>query len=216
MTAAALVARLALAALAAGAVACKQDATPTSGGASTSSSGGGGGSAGAETSAEVKRLAPRNGALPAAPRRLGDGSLAGADDGADDGERRRGRRGDGPRPDREEMRAMGDQRRLEALEIYDADKSGELDESERAVMHEARIADLVTRLDKDADGRLTKAELEEMATRGRRPPPDFAVIDTDKDGFVTVEEMARSQPARPGGRDRRGPPGGAPPAPPVP
>lgn len=97
---------------------------------------------------------------------------------------------------------MRDERRKQALETYDADKNGELSDEERNVMHEARVADMVARMDQNADGRLTREELDASAAKRRRPPPDFESIDANKDGFVTVEEMAAARPPRQF-RDRR-------------
>jgi hypothetical protein len=199
--AAALVARLALAAFTVGAVACKKEAEPAQ--AASSESGGGGetSQAGAGTSAGSADSVKRQG-LPPMPRRLGDGSLAGSDERTDDGDRRRRSWGDGARPDRAEMRAKRDERRAETLATYDADKNGELDDEERQLMHEGRVADMVARRDTNADGKLTKDELDASASNRRRSPPDFESIDTNKDGFVTVEEMAAARPPRQF-RDRR-------------
>jgi hypothetical protein len=207
--ASALVARLALAAgIVVGAVACKKEAEPAQAASSEKSGGGGETSqAGAETSAGANR----NAQLPAKPRKLPSGELADPE-----AELRKWRRGEGPPPDRAEMRAKRDERRKEALAMYDNDKDGELNDDERALMHEARVADMVARIDQNADGRLTREELDASATNRRRPPPDFETIDTNKDGFVTVEEFAAARPPR-NFRDRRDePPPPAPSAPPAP
>lgn len=114
---------------------------------------------------------------------------------------------------RDEMMARREERRQEMMDTYDADHDGTLSETERGVMHEARVAEMVDRLDTDRDGKLSKAELEDMVGRGRRPPPDFTNLDADKDGFLSVEEMAKAMPPRGprggwGGRDDGdGPPG---------
>jgi hypothetical protein len=180
----------ALMALSFGAVACKKDAEPAKA-ASTEQGGGGESQAGARsTSADHSR---RNPALPPAPRRLGDGTLA--PDHNAEGEGRRGamRMPDGSR-DRAAMAQMRDERRKQALEMYDADKNGELDDTERETLRQARVADRIARMDSDADGKLSKAEMEASMSNRRRPPPDFDSIDTDHDGFVTVEEMAAARP----------------------
>lgn len=107
---------------------------------------------------------------------------------------------DGERPTREEMLARRDARRREMLEMYDADHDGQLSDEERNLMHEARMSGVVQRLDDDGDGRLSRTELSEMRTSARRPMPDFDALDTDKDGFISVEELAAGRPARgPGG-----------------
>jgi type IV secretory pathway VirB10-like protein len=208
--AAALVARLALAAMAVGAVACKKEAEPAKAASSESSGGGGNTSSagGAETSAD----SPRNAQLPAMPRKLPNGDLAPGESG------KPGRPwAKGERPDREAMKAMRDERRKQALDTYDADKNGELDDTERQQMHEARMADMVARMDSNADGKLTKEEVEASMTSRRRPPPDFDEIDTNRDGFVTVEEMTAARPPRGfrRGGDGDGDAPGARPAPPT-
>ncbi|HUQ04261.1 MAG TPA: hypothetical protein VM261_17300 [Kofleriaceae bacterium] len=206
MKAAALVARLTLAAFAVGAVACKKEAEPAkaassehSGGDTSSSAGG------AETSADSQRKAQ----LPAMPRKLPNGDLA-------PGESDKPGRpwADGRHPDREQMKAMRDERRKQALDTFDADKNGELDDTEREAMHEARTADMVARMDSNADGKLTKEEVEASMSSRRRPPPDFDQIDTNHDGFVTVEELSAARPAR--GFRGRGDDSGAPPVRPDP
>lgn len=175
---------IALAACAVGGAACKKEAEqakPASG-----ESGGGGDSssqAGARAGADP---AQRDSQLPAMPRKLPDGDLANPE----------------ARPERAEMRAKRDERRKEALETFDQNKNGELDDDERMAMHEARVADMVARMDTNADGKLTREELDASAATRRRPPPDFETIDANKDGFVTVEEMAAARPPR-NFRDRR-------------
>lgn len=168
---AALVVRLALAALAVGAAACKKEAEPAKPASSESARGGG------QASAEGTK---RNPQLPAMPRKRPEVEL----------------------PDRAGMRAMRDERRKQVLDTYDADKNGELDDAERQVMHEARVADMVARMDQNADGKLTREELDASTSHRRRPPPDFESIDTNKDGFVTVEELAAARSPRQF-RDRR-------------
>jgi hypothetical protein len=186
-------------ALSFGAVACKKEADPAK---AASSEQGGGGSAGAgSTSADHSK---RNPALPPAPRRLGDGALAPNEQQTPDGEGRRGdmRLPEGAR-DRAAMAAMRDERRKQVMEQYDADKNGELDDTEREAMHQERVADMVARMDSDADGKLTKAEMEASMANRRRPPPDFDTIDANHDGFVTVDEMVASRPTM---RGRETPP----------
>jgi hypothetical protein len=127
--------------------------------------------------------------------------------GADDqGRRAKWADGDGERPTRDEMLARRDQRRQEILDTYDSDQDGQLSDDERAMMHESRVSGIVDRLDDDGDGRLSRAELSEMRTSARRPLPDFDTLDTDKDGFISVEEMAQGRPQR--DRGMRGGPGG--------
>ena len=99
----------------------------------------------------------------------------------------------GTLPDHAEMKATRDERRKQVLEMYDVDKNGELDDEEREAMHEARVVDMVSRIDQNADGKLTREELESSSARRRRPAPDFDALDVNKDGFVTVEEMAASR-----------------------
>jgi hypothetical protein len=189
VTSSALVVRLALVAFAVAGVACKKEADPAKARSSDQRNGGDTSSlSGAETSGDGSN---RNAKLPAMPRRL-----PGSDKAAPDEDRRGRWGGDGPRPDRAEMRAMRDERRKQALATFDADKNGELSDEERQVMHEARIAEMVSRIDRNADGRLTREELDASAASRRRPPPDFDSIDTNKDGFVTVEELAAARPPR--------------------
>ncbi len=212
-TPARIVTRLLAAALLVAAVGCKGSSS----------------SARSERAGDQARLGPL--LPPGAGGRLGDPANQEARDVA----RRQAARGPGARPDRgdrgdrpwaggqlspedrqarrDEMMARREERRQEMMETYDADHDGQLSETERGVMHEARVAEMVDRLDTDRDGKLSKAELEDMVGRGRRPPPDFANLDADKDGFLSVEEMTKAMPPRGprggwGGRDDGdGPPG---------
>lgn len=181
-----------LAALAAGAfAACKPDPQPAAkpAGSETASS--------ASTSTpEVKRSERVRPSLPVPPNRGLDEQRQ-RPDLAD--------RGDGERPTREEMLARRDQRREEILKTYDTDQDGQLSEDERAMMHESRVSGIVDRLDDDRDGRLSPTELSQMRTSARRPMPAFEELDVDKDGFISVEEMAKGRPQRATGR-RGGPP----------
>ena len=113
--------------------------------------------------------------------------------------------------------ARWQERREEVLATFDADKDGALSKEERAAMHESRVSGMVDRLDTDRDGKLSQAELAELPGAGRRQQPDFATLDVDKDGFLSVEEMARGVPQRGprGGRDFRDPEDGATGAPPA-
>lgn len=170
--------------LAAGATACKPDPAPPKAAPGTS--------AADTTSPSQAQMPADTGAprakLPPIPQRRAD-TLE-----------RRGPWADGERPKRDELIERREQRRKDMLAAFDADADGQLSETERADMHASRIAVIVDRLDTDQDGKLTKAELEEMKNRGRRPMPDFDKVDTDGDGFITVAEMAKARPPR----DRRG------------
>lgn len=164
-------ARLSLAVFVVGAVACKKDADPVPGPSTSSAGRGGAGASPVEsTEDEASAPSPDRPALPAMPRKL-PGTL----------------------PDHAELKTMRDERRKQVLEMYDVDKNGELDDDEREAMHEARIVDMVSRIDQNADGKLTREELESSSARRRRSAPDFDVLDVNKDGFVTVEEMAASR-----------------------
>ncbi|MBZ0233238.1 MAG: hypothetical protein K8M05_12985 [Deltaproteobacteria bacterium] len=194
MRLAAIVARLALAALVVGAVACKKEAEPAK--ATSGAERGGDVASQVEQAGDETGVDPadRTARLPAMPRKLPGMDDTPASPGVDgEPRRRRGPWGDGPRPDRAEMKARRDERRKQTLDMYDADKNGELDDDERTLMHESRVADTVARMDQNADGKLTREELEASTSRRRRPPPDFDAIDADKDGFVTVEEMAAAR-----------------------
>lgn len=156
------------------------------------------------TSSEVKRPERSRPDLPVLPRRRPDLQSQPGDSGPP------GMMADGERPTREEMLARRDARRQEMLDMYDADQDGQLSDEERNLMHEARMSGVVQRLDDDGDGRLSRTELLEMRSSARRPMPDFDTLDTDKDGFISVEELAVGRPARgpggPGGRAWRGGP----------
>jgi hypothetical protein len=177
-----LIRRTLLATLVAGAfAACKPDPQPAAkpAGSETASS-----NTPTQTPAvKTERARP---SLPVLPNRRPDDQRRGPDQ-AD---------GDGERPNREAMLARRDERRKEVLETYDSDKDGQLSEEERAMMHESRVSGIVDRLDDDGDGRVSPTELSEMRTSARRPLPDFATLDTDKDGFISVEEMAKGRPQR--------------------
>jgi len=189
-----LIGRLVLAALAAGAItACKKDPEPAAkpAGSETASN---------ASTPEVKQTERSRPNLPAMPRRRPD-----LQPGQPGESSRPGPWADGERPTREEMLARRDARREEILEMYDADHDGQLSDDERNLMHEARMSGIVQKLDDDGDGRLSRTEMSEMRTSARRPMPDFDALDTDKDGFISVEELAAGRPPRgPGGgpRDR--------------
>ena len=102
---------------------------------------------------------------------------------------------------REEMQARRQERMQEMLATYDADRDGRMSETERTAMREGRVAEMVDRLDTDHDGKLSKTELEGMADHGPRAADSFANLDTNADGFISVDEMVRG---RPGGFGRRG------------
>lgn len=195
MTTAGVIARLLAASVLVASVGCKSDPAParTSSVASNDGAGAGGG-----------WLRPSLRQRPGLP--AGAAPLGGRDHG------RRWTQADQLSPDelqarRAEMEARRDERRQEMLDTYDADHDGTLSDTERAAMHMARVTELVDRLDTDGDGKLSKTELDDGGGRGRRPPPDFATLDTDHDGVLTVDELAKAPPPRGGpwrGRDRVG------------
>ncbi len=194
MSARSLIGRVVLAALAAGALtACKKDPEPAAKPAGSESA------SSVSTPSEVKRAERSRPSLPVMPRRRPDLQPGQPGDSGPPG-----MMADGERPTREEMLARRDARRQEMLEMYDADHDGQLSDDERHLMHEARMSGVVQRLDDDGDGRLSRTELSEMRTSARRPMPDFDTLDTDKDGFISVEELAAGRPAR-GPGDRGGP-----------
>lgn len=196
MSARSLIGRMALAAIAAGGlVACKPDAPSQAKPAAGSVAGGDQAAAPGDTSQAQQARPP----VSSLPRRGPDGKVLETD--------RKKPWANGERPTRDELLARRDARRQEMLDAFDSDKDGQLSDEERLEMQESRMAVVVDKMDLDRDGKLSKAELEAMPPRGRRAPADFATLDTDQDGFVSVEEMTKNRPQRGpggprGGRDR--------------
>jgi len=150
----------------------------------------------------TSRLAPDD---PAAPHR------------GRHGDRDRGDRGDRPdRPDRAELQARREAHHQAMLDRFDADHDGALSADERAAAHTARVTELIARLDTDGSGALSATEFAARPGRGRHRGPDFATIDADHDGAVTVAELAAVRPpgpppGGPDGDDDRPPPDEPPP-----
>jgi hypothetical protein len=98
----------------------------------------------------------------------------------------------------------GGPRKERILEKFDADKDGQLSESERAAAKaemEARKAADLKAYDKDGDGELSKAERQALgeAKRAERHAEILKKYDADKDGVLSEEERAKV-------REEMGPP----------
>lgn len=96
---------------------------------------------------------------------------------AEDGDRPKPPKGDGEH--RKEMPPGDGEQRKEALEKFDTNKDGKLDEAERKAMRDARTAEFKTKhpklfaaIDADGDGALSEAEVKSLmeALRGIVPP----------------------------------------------
>ena len=107
-------------------------------------------------------------ALPPPPRRMSasDGTAGGAAGMPDD---RRARR--------EEMRRK-----------YDTDGNGRLSKEEREAMRRAMLDRRMSRLDGDGDGKISREEAG-RAPIGRRLLADFDAADSNRDSFVSREEL---------------------------
>lgn len=89
----------------------------------------------------------------------------------------------------------GGPRRERMMEKFDADKDGQLSESERAAAKaemQARKATDLKDYDKDGNGELSKAEREAMfeAKRAERHAKILEKYDVDEDGVLSEEERA--------------------------
>jgi Ca2+-binding EF-hand superfamily protein len=98
---------------------------------------------------------------------------------------------------RAEAEAAAVERTRKMFDALDADKDGNLTQQEIDAAREKRHAAMRERADErfkaadtDGDGRLSKAEAEKgMPMLGRR----FDVLDADKDGALSAEELAAHQ-----------------------
>ncbi len=72
---------------------------------------------------------------------------------------------------REELRAMWEKKRDEALAKYDADGDGKLSEDERRAMREEKKKEILAKYDKDGDGKLSKEEKQAAREEMGPPPP---------------------------------------------
>ena len=185
----------ALFALAAGA--CKDESKPKQTAAGNTSAAGSGGAA-AQRGAASRGLP----GAPAMPRHPGgvdvDDDPPPVDDTVDGRPWAGRRRGGEPLTPDQEQRMQA--KRAERMAMFDANKDGQLDDEERKMMREARVAGMVDHMDTDRDGKLNQAEFDTAMARFQRSALDFATLDKDHDGFLTVEEMTDGMPNRNAGR----------------
>lgn len=71
----------------------------------------------------------------------------------------------------------------------DRNHDGVVDASEQAAADQAQATDLVTRLDRDGDHRLSAAEAKAATGNDAVLLGDFASHDPDGDGFLTVDDV---------------------------
>ncbi len=97
-----------------------------------------------------------------------------------------------------------DSHRAAMREKFDTNKDGKLDDAERAKLHEAmkamhdkRRAEALAQFDTNKDGKLDDSEREAM--RNARIEKRFAMLDLNKDGAITLDEMKAAKPHH-GGR----------------
>lgn len=127
-------------------------------------------------------------ALPV-PRRM----RSGQSDNADPAARRARREQRG-----EEMR----ERMAEMRQQFDANRDGQLDETERDAMRHARIQDRVARIDSDSDGMISRQEAE-AAPFGKRMLGDFDAVDANQDSRISPEELEAAMSERQARRRER-------------
>ena len=75
----------------------------------------------------------------------------------------------------------------------DADGSGFLSVEEITAIHQRRVEKMVANVDSDADGSISLDEWENRPVRGKgkkREAPEFAELDADGNGLVSVLEIA--------------------------
>ena len=83
---------------------------------------------------------------------------------------------------------------------FDANKDGKLDEAEKAQLKTAfaaKRAEKLARFDANKDGKLDDAERQAM--HDERAAKRFAMLDLNKDGAITLDEMKAAKPHHRGG-----------------
>jgi hypothetical protein len=81
------------------------------------------------------------------------------------------------------------------VEKFDVNKDGKLDDAEKAQLKSAfaaKKAEKLARFDANKDGQLDEAERQVM--HEERVAKRFAMLDTNKDGAITLEEMKAAKP----------------------
>ena len=76
----------------------------------------------------------------------------------------------------------------DARKRYDTDGDGQLNDDERAVMRHERIQKQMTRIDANADGKISRQEAE-AAPFGGRLLGDFDGADANQDSFISPDEL---------------------------
>jgi len=96
--------------------------------------------------------------------------------------------------------------RKEMIEKFDTNKDGKLDDAEKAKLHEAKQAmfaqkkaEKLAQFDANKDGKLDDGERQVM--HEQRVAKRFAMLDSNKDGAITLDEMKA---AKHGKHGRRG------------
>ena len=100
---------------------------------------------------------------------------------------------------RASMKAKWQEKRAERVARYDLNKDGVLDEGERAAMRKAFVGKMFTKLDVNSDGQLTAEEVKCTHLAGQ-----FASIDTDKSGTLSLDEVVAARPMHFGRHGRHG------------
>jgi EF hand len=127
-------------------------------------------------------------ALPALPRRRlrmrGEPANAGSE--PDD------RVAESDEASRERRQERRDQRRAvmeEHRAKFDKNGDGTIDDDERAAMRKERSARMVSEVDSDADGKLTREEVQSAPPGIQRLLENFDEVDTDGDSQISSEEF---------------------------
>jgi len=94
---------------------------------------------------------------------------------------------------------MGGGSRKAMIEKFDANKDGKLDDAERSKLKEAKQAmfaeknaEKLAEFDANKDGKLD--DTERTAMHEERVAKRFAMLDTNKDGAITLAEMKAAKP----------------------
>lgn len=87
------------------------------------------------------------------------------------------------------------------VEKFDANKDGKLDDAEKAQLKSAfaaKRAERIAKFDANQDGQLD--ETERQAMHEQRAAKRFAMLDLNKDGAITLDEMKAAKPHHRGHR----------------
>lgn len=85
--------------------------------------------------------------------------------------------------------AKRQQRREEMVKKYDANGDGKLNKAERETMRREGVDRKMARMDRDGDGKISRDEAS-RGLLGRKLLADFAAADSNRDSFISRDELA--------------------------